>query len=97
MDKSSIICSMNKQIDINLADNLPWDEIVAITKNDAFSEQLEKIPEETLVFATDPDNHDQLFRSALASLRKTNSRATFEEAEALVSQMQLFAQKIFKK
>ena len=63
--------------------SLPWDEITAIGK-----EKFEAVPKETLQFAIDTANHDQMFKSALESLRQTNpKRATFEEAEKLVEMM----------
>lgn len=63
--------------------SLPWDEIAAIGKD-----KFEAVPKETLQFAVDTANHDQMFRSALESLQQTNpKRATFEEAEKLVEMM----------
>lgn len=63
--------------------SLPWDEITAIGK-----EKFEAIPKETLQFAIDTANHDQMFQSALESLQQTNTkRAIFEEAEKLVEMM----------
>lgn len=63
--------------------SLPWDEIIAIGK-----EKFEAVPRETLQFAVDTANHDQMFKSALESLQQTNpKRATFEEAEKLVEMM----------
>jgi len=63
--------------------SLPWDEITAIDK-----EKFEAVSKETLLFALDPANHDQMFKSALESLQQTNpKRATFEEAEKLVEMM----------
>lgn len=63
--------------------SLPWDEITAFSK-----EEFEAVPKETLQFAVDTANHDQMFKSALKSLRQTNpKKATFEEAEKLVEMM----------
>lgn len=63
--------------------SLPWNEITAIGK-----EKFEVVPKETLQFAINTANHDQMFKSALESLQQTNhKRATFEEAEKLVEIM----------
>ncbi len=71
---------MDKYISIA---SLPWDEIATIGK-----EKFESVPKETLQFAIDIANHDQMFKSALESLQQTNpKRATFEEAEKLVEMM----------
>ena len=65
---------------------LPWDDLGKLT-----DELIKQIPEETLQFAVDEANHDQMFKSALESLKKSNPDATFEEAEKLVEQMKEFA------
>jgi hypothetical protein len=63
--------------------SLPWEEISAIGR-----ERFDAVPKETLLFAVDVANHDQMFKSALESLQQTNpKRATFEEAEKLVEIM----------
>lgn len=73
-------------MDDSFVKSLPWDRIMSLSKDN-----IDTLPEETLEFAADEANHDQMFKSALASLKNKNPDATFEEAEKLVKQMREFA------
>ena len=73
---------------INLV-NLPWNKIALISVND-----FEGVSTETLEYASNEANHDQMFESALESLRKEDPNATFEKAEQLVEVMRTMAMKV---
>jgi len=66
---------------------LPWDDIVLFDKS-----KLYEVSDELYEYALDEANHDQLFTSALESLKKSDpENATFEKAERLVKLMKMFA------
>lgn len=69
--------------------NLPWAKFASINVSD-----FDGIPTETLEFAANETNHDQMFESALESLRQTDPNATFETAEQLVEDMRKMAVKV---
>jgi len=72
-------------------DNFPWDKVTSMNIDD-----FKAIPDETFQFAFEEANHDQVFESALESLRQKNSEATFEEAEKLVEMMKVVARKVLE-
>ena len=69
--------------------SLPWDKITSINVSD-----FESVSTETLEFASNEVNHDQMFKSALESLRKKDPNATFEKGEQLVEVMRTMAMKV---
>ncbi|MBZ0317872.1 MAG: hypothetical protein K8L91_15735 [Anaerolineae bacterium] len=75
----------------NLAKSLPWKEIGAIDWS-----KFNAIPDDVFVFATDPENYDQMFKSAMSSLKKENAKVALEDAEKLVKNMQVFAEAILQ-
>lgn len=75
----------------NLAKCLPWREIGAIDWS-----KFNSIPDDVFVFAIDPENYDQMFKSAMSSLKKTHPNATLEEVEKLVKNMQVFGEAILQ-
>jgi Mn-containing catalase len=72
-------------------DNFPWDKVASMNIDD-----FKAIPDETLQFVLEKANHDQVFKSALKSLRQKNSEATFEESEKLVEMMKVVARKVLE-
>jgi CO dehydrogenase/acetyl-CoA synthase alpha subunit len=72
-------------------DNFPWDKVTSMDIDD-----FKAISDETFQFALEEANHDQVFESALESLKQKNSEATFEEAEKLVEVMKKAARNVLE-
>lgn len=78
-------------MDDSFVKSLPWDRIMSLSKD-----EIDAIPEEALEFAAVDADNDQMFKSALESLKINNPDATFEEAERLVEQMREFAKEVLE-
>lgn len=77
-------------------DDLPWDEIKEISEKGIFEEVFKRIPKSRFEFVAKEENREALIKSALKSLKKNNSSATYEQATLLADLMQTFARKILK-
>lgn len=75
-------------------DDLPWDRIKEISEKGIFEEVFKKIPKSRFTFVAKEENFDVLTESALKSLKKKNSEATYKQAYLLAKIMQSFARKI---
>ena len=81
----------------NLTVDLPWDKMADLTKQIDFVDKAAVFPEETYMFAANPDNHSFMVESALKSLQNTDpNTATQEKAEALAGMMHIFAKMMVK-
>lgn len=78
-------------------DDLPWDEIKEISEKGIFEEVFKRIPKSRFEFVTKEENREALIKSALKSLKKNASSATYEQAVLLANLMQTFAQKVLKR
>lgn len=77
-------------------DGLPWDEIKEISEKGLFEELFKKIPKERFSFAVKKENKEALIESALKSLKKNNTDASYEQAALLADVMQKFACKVLE-
>lgn len=80
----------NKPLEV-LSDLVLWENIASISKNKEIIKKFIQIPEETYRFALKKSNRKFLVESALKSLRKTNPKATMEQAESLADMLHIIA------
>ncbi len=87
---------MNKLVKNNkpledLSDLVLWENLASISKNKEIVKKFSQIPEDTYRFALKKSNHKFLVKSALKSLRKTDPKATKEQAKSLADMLHIIA------
>lgn len=75
-------------------DDLPWEDIKEISEKGIFEDVFKRISKGRFEFVAKPENFDSLAESALKSLQKKNTDATYKQAYILAKIMQSFARKI---
>ena len=81
----------------SLTVDLPWDQMADLIKQIDTVDKAAALPEETYIFAANPDNHSFMVVSALKSLQKTDpTTATQEKAEGLAGMMHIFGKMMVK-
>lgn len=81
----------------NNLDQLPWVDLYDVFNSEAYAERVKSIPEETLLFATDPDNREFLVKSAQKSLEQVqNDEIDHDQAEMLADLMSVLARMILQ-